>query len=178
MTAKIGLQDVRFHAPHGFYEEEHRMGNEFSIDVEVTATIDTAAREDDLGGTANYATIFKFLEIEMRKPTLLLEALAYRIAARLLDHFDNVSTVRLRLRKLNPPLGGKVAAAVVEIELGGGNGGPAGGLSAPELPGMPPSPGPPDSYRGPAQKFTFEDEPDDYGEEDYGEDDYGDEDDY
>lgn len=123
MTAKIGLEDVRFHAPHGFYEEEHRMGNEFSIDVEVEAAITGAAEHDDLGGTVNYATIYYLLQAEMKKPTQLLEALAYRMGNRILNQFDSVSSVKLRLRKLNPPLGGKVGAAVVEITVNAGSGG-------------------------------------------------------
>ncbi|MEM9835927.1 MAG: dihydroneopterin aldolase [Bacteroidota bacterium] len=132
MNAKIGLEDVRFHAPHGFYEEEHLAGNEFSIDVEVESNILGAATQDDLGGTVNYSTIYYLLQAEMKKPTQLLEALAYRMAARIQNQFPQVSSVRLRLRKLNPPLGGQVGAAVVEVNLGGS---PAGG-SIPGLSGM------------------------------------------
>jgi dihydroneopterin aldolase len=123
MTAKIGLEDVRIHAPHGFFEEEHLMGNEFSIDVEVEANISGAAQNDDLGGTVNYATIYYLIQAEMKKPTQLLEALAYRMGNRILNQFDSVSSVKLRLRKLNPPLGGKVGAAVVEVSLGASSGG-------------------------------------------------------
>jgi dihydroneopterin aldolase len=132
MTAKIGLEDVRIFAPHGFFEEEHLMGNEFSIDVEVEATITGAAQNDDLGGTVNYATIYYLLQAEMKKPTQLLEALAYRMGNRIMNQFDSVSSVKLRLRKLNPPLGGKVGAAVVEVTLGssGGGGGGYGGASS------------------------------------------------
>lgn len=131
MTAKIGLQDVRFHAPHGFFEEEHRMGNEFSVDVEVEASIGGAAQQDDLGGTVNYATIYYLVQAEMKKPTLLLEALAYRIGNRIQQQFDSVSSVKVRLRKLNPPLGGKVGAAFVEVNLGaGGGGGSFGGATS------------------------------------------------
>ena len=126
------------------------MGNEFSIDITVEATIDGAARNDDLGGTVNYATIYYLLQAEMKKPTQLLEALAYRMGNRILNQFDNASSVQLTLRKLNPPLGGKVAAAVVEIEIGGRGGG--GALPA-GLPGT--------SQR----KLTFEDETGD--DEDY-----------
>ncbi len=121
MTAIIGLEDVRFHAPHGFYEEEHLTGNEFSIDVEVEANISGAATQDDLGGTVNYSTIYYLLQAEMKKPTQLLEALAYRMASRIQRQFDQVSSVRLRLRKLHPPLGGQVGAAVVEVKLSGGS---------------------------------------------------------
>ena len=118
MTAKIGLTDVRFHAPHGFYEEEQLMGNEFSIDVTVEASVAGAAATDDLAGTVSYATIYYLLQAEMKKPTQLLEALAYRIGNRIMEQFDSVTTVTLRLSKLHPPLGGRVGAAFVEISLG------------------------------------------------------------
>ncbi len=84
------------------------MGNEFSIDVEVEASITGAAENDDLGGTVNYATIYYLLQAEMKKPTQLLEALAYRMGNRIMNQFDTVISVKLRLRKLNPPMGGKV----------------------------------------------------------------------
>lgn len=133
MTAKIGLEDIRIHAPHGFFDEEHRMGNEFSIDVEVEAGITSAAHDDDLGGTVNYATIYYLIQAEMKKPTQLLEALAYRMGNRIMNQFDSVTSVKLRLRKLNPPLGGKVGAAVVEVSLGssGGGDGRGYGMAAP-----------------------------------------------
>ncbi|CAH1000813.1 hypothetical protein LEM8419_01897 [Neolewinella maritima] len=132
MTAKIGLEDVRFHAPHGFYDEEQLMGNEFSIDVEVEADVALAASTDDLAGTVSYATIYYLLQAEMKKPTQLLEALAYRIGNRIMEQFDGVQSVRLKLRKLHPPLGGRVGAAYVEITLGGagGGGGAFGGMQA------------------------------------------------
>ncbi|WP_116125584.1 dihydroneopterin aldolase [Lewinella sp. IMCC34183] len=148
MTARIGLEDVRFHAPHGFFEEEHLMGNEFSIDVEVDAQVADAATEDDLGGTVNYATIYYLLQAEMKKPTQLLEALAYRMGSRILNQFDTVTAVRLKLRKLSPPLGGRVGAAYVEVSLGGPGG-------APGLPGA-------------GGQQTFEDPEEDFDDEDFG----------
>ncbi len=125
MIATIGLEDVRFHAPHGFFEEEQLMGNEFSIDVAVDTNVLTAAQGDDLGGTVNYATIYYLLQAEMKKPTQLLETLAYRMGSRIMNQFDGVTAVRIKLRKLTPPLGGRVGAAFVELELGGSGGQPA-----------------------------------------------------
>lgn len=123
MMTKIGLEDVRLHAPHGYYDEEQLMGNEFSIDVEVEAAVGPAAEQDELAGTINYATIYYLLQAEMKKPTRLLEALAHRMADRIFRQFEEVESVRLRLRKLNPPLGGRVGAAFVEVRLGGDTGG-------------------------------------------------------
>ncbi len=119
------------------------MGNEFSIDVEVEATITGAAQNDDLGGTVNYATIYYLLQAEMKKPTQLLEALAYRMGNRIMNQFDSVSSVKLRLRKLNPPLGGKVGAAVVEVNLGSAGGGGYRGASSSRQ----------DTFEDPAPRF-------------------------
>lgn len=146
MTAKIGLEDVRFHAAHGFFDEEQRMGNEFSIDVEVEALVTEAAEYDDLGGTVNYATIYYLLQAEMKKPTRLLEALAHRMAGRIVNQFDDIVSVRLKVRKLHPPLGGRVGAAYVEVSLRGDTGG------LPAIPGQ----------------HTFEDDPDDFDDLDFG----------
>lgn len=115
--AKIGLEDVRFYGPHGYYEEEKLMGTEFSIDLEVEAEVGMAAEHDDLAGTVSYATIYHLLQAEMKKPTLLLEALAHRMAVRVMQQFEGVSSVRLKLKKLAPPIGGRVGAAYVEISL-------------------------------------------------------------
>ena len=130
MNAKIGLQDVRFFGPHGYYDEENIMGNEFSIDVEVESSVLGAATQDDLGGTVNYSTIYYLLQAEMKKPSKLLEALAYRMANRIMNQFDSVTSVTLRLKKLHPPLGGKVGAAVVEISLGNQGSAGFGGAGA------------------------------------------------
>ncbi|WP_116109238.1 dihydroneopterin aldolase [Lewinella sp. IMCC34191] len=146
MTSKIGLEDVRFHAPHGFFDEEQVMGNEFSIDVTVEAMVMDAAEHDDLGGTVNYATIYYLLQAEMKKPTRLLEALAHRMAGRIKNQFDGVQSVTLKIRKLHPPLGGRVGAAFVEVTL------------SDNAPGMAAVPG----------QHTFEDDPDDYDDSGFG----------
>ena len=120
--AKIGLEDVRFNAPHGYYTEEHLTGNEFSIDVWVETDIGGAAVGDDLGQTVSYSTIYYLLQLEMKKPAKLLETLAQRMADRIQDQFPRVKGVTLKLRKLNPPLGGQVAAAFVEVSSSSGSG--------------------------------------------------------
>lgn len=116
--ATIGLEGARFTAPHGFYPEEQRTENEFVIDLYVDTSVQAAAMQDDLGLTVNYSTLYLLIQMEMRKPTQLIEALAQRIVDRVQDQFSRISGVRIRLRKLNPALSGPVAASVVEIATG------------------------------------------------------------
>lgn len=117
--AVISLEDVRFYAYHGFYEEEQTLGTEYIIDISVDVIIDDAADEDDLFQTVNYETLFLLCQAEMRSPSQLIESVAQRIVKRVEDLFDDkVRGVKLKLRKLNPPLGGRVGAAGIEITTG------------------------------------------------------------
>ena len=117
--AVIALEDVHFYAYHGFYEEEQIIGNEFVLDIYVETRIGAAAEEDDLYQTVNYETIYLLCLAEMRKPAMLIETVAQHIVDRIENHFDElVKGVKLKLRKLNPPLGGRVGCASIEITTG------------------------------------------------------------
>ncbi|MEN0049891.1 MAG: dihydroneopterin aldolase [Bacteroidota bacterium] len=130
--AVIALEGIHFHAFHGYYEEENLMGGEFVIDIYVTtASVQKAAMSDDLDGTVNYETIYFICKAEMKKTSKMIETVAQRILDRLVYQYgDKVQSIKIRLKKLNPPLGGKVACAYVELESGSGGGGaPKGGGS-------------------------------------------------
>lgn len=116
--AIIALEDVKFYARHGFYDEEQIIGGEFVIDIYVDATIMKAARLDDLGNTVNYETLFLICQSEMRKTKRLIETVAQNIIDRVQDHFDNVKGVKVRLRKIHPPMSGRVGSSFVMIESG------------------------------------------------------------
>lgn len=126
-TARIGIEGARFRAAHGYYPEEHKTENEFSVDLLVETNISLAARQDDLVGTVNYGTLYLIVQAEMRKPVQLIETLASRIVSRVESQFPMVSGIRLVVRKLNPPLGGEVASATIEITSGSFSGGGGGG---------------------------------------------------
>ena len=130
--AIIGLEGMLFHGPHGYYPEEEVLGNEFLIDVYVSANTSMAAMQDDLGSTVNYETIHLMIQSEMRKSAQLIETLAERIVSRINDFYDSIDGVKVVVRKLNPPLSGQVRAAYVELKTGsfqsGGSGGGGGSL--------------------------------------------------
>ena len=68
--------------------------------------------------TVNYETVYLLCQAVMREPSHLLEPLVDSIADRITDYFDNVEGVLVRLKKLNPPLGGRVASAWVMASKG------------------------------------------------------------
>ncbi|MCH2084932.1 MAG: dihydroneopterin aldolase [Saprospiraceae bacterium] len=116
--ALIALEDVQFFSYHGFYEEEQILGGEFIIDLYVETQIMRAARLDDLADTVNYETLYFICQSEMKKTRSLIETVAQSIVDRIETLFDSVRGVKIRLRKLNPPMGGRVGSAFVEIETG------------------------------------------------------------
>lgn len=117
--ATIALEGIHFYAYHGFYEEERIIGNHFILDVYVDIPITRAAATDDLYSTVNYEVVYRICQSEMRKPCRLLETLAQSIADRISGYFDEAGSVKVRVRKLNPPLGGRVESAYVEYSTGG-----------------------------------------------------------
>lgn len=133
--ALIALEGMRFYAYHGFYQEERIIGSEYIIDIHIDANTQMAAATDDLYKTVNYETIYLICQAEMRKSTQLLEALAQRIESKINNIFGRkVMGLKICIRKMNPPLGGRVDCSFVEIDnlpssqKGGGKSGGFGGF--------------------------------------------------
>jgi dihydroneopterin aldolase len=116
MPSTIALEGMRFFAYHGFYEEERKIGNEFVVDVTIQTDVDSAAATDDLYKTINYETIYQICEANMRRPSKLLENVVQRIALDIKHQFGTIREMSVSIRKLNPPLGGRVDAARVEVD--------------------------------------------------------------
>ena len=138
--ATIALEGMHFRAFHGFYAEENITGNDFLLDVYVETDIEEAAETDNLYEeveedseedeqplSVNYETIYLLCESEMRKTAKLLETVVQRIANRIDEYFTFkkngkeialIKGTRIRLKKLNPPLHGKVDCAFVELSTG------------------------------------------------------------
>ncbi len=120
--ARISLENVRFRANHGLYEEERILGNDFILDIWINtdiknATVVTEHQVDKVDKTVNYEIVYEICRIEMSKPQKLLETVVEEIIYRLKIHFKNMQMVQVRLRKMNPPLGGQVEfAAINEIK--------------------------------------------------------------
>lgn len=113
--AIIALEGMHFYAYHGYYEEEQTVGNHYIVDVYVHTTVMLAAATDALESTVNYETIYQICKLEMKKPVKLLETVAQRMLKRIKGQFSGVSKVTVRISKQQPPLGGRVERAFVEL---------------------------------------------------------------
>lgn len=114
--ALIGLEGMRFFAYHGFYPEENVLGTEYVVDVYLETNFSNAAGADDLYQTINYETVYRICEVEMRTNSKLIEALAGRIVLNIKRQFSGLAGIKVRVRKMNPPLPGPVDNALVEVD--------------------------------------------------------------
>lgn len=113
----IALEGMRFHAFHGVHDAERILGTEFVVDIYIqTAQTAAAGASDDPASALNYETVHYICKQEMAKPRNLIEAVAVGIINRMKAQFDSMASLKVRVRKNNPPLGARVDASVVEEE--------------------------------------------------------------
>ncbi|MCC6585066.1 MAG: dihydroneopterin aldolase [Chitinophagales bacterium] len=112
----IGLEGMEFYARHGVYEEEQKIGGKYIVDVWVHTNTQKAEQNDELDGTVNYVQIYTAVQKNMQEPVKLIERLARKIIDDIRLFVVKEDTIRVKIRKLNPPLGYKVEASVVEME--------------------------------------------------------------
>lgn len=104
--AIISLEGAEFYAYHGFYEEERKIGNKYSIDISVAVEASLAAAHDQLQSTVNYEDLYTIIREEMQIPSQLLENIAHRIIERTYTRYPHIEWTEVSVSKFNPPVGG------------------------------------------------------------------------
>ena len=79
MTTKIELEKMRFYAYHGVMPQETKEGNDFVVDLILTAPLEQAVKSDELDDTINYAAVYAVVKEQMDIPSKLIEHAAGRI---------------------------------------------------------------------------------------------------
>ncbi len=111
----IRIKNAKFYAHHGVLDAERMSGGMFEIDAEMTCDVTEAETEDELKKTLDYEKAYKFIkEVVSGEKFFLIEALAYRIALKIIKNFEMVQKVVIKVRKTTPPLGG--LTDYVEVE--------------------------------------------------------------
>lgn len=116
---KIYLNSMEFYGNHGVFTEETVLGQRFTVNVVLETDLKAAGRSDKLEKTINYAEIFTICqEVVEGKRFDLIEAVAENIAAEILDKFERVENVQVKVTKPNPPIKGIYDSVAVEITRG------------------------------------------------------------
>ncbi|MBQ8463634.1 MAG: dihydroneopterin aldolase [Prevotella sp.] len=114
----VFLRDVRLYAFHGVLPQERRVGGWFLVSLRVHYyNVMKACSSDDVDDTLNYAVLLDIVRREMQQPSSLLEHVAGRIARSVFDRYPDADSVDVTLTKENPPMGGSLQGAGVELHL-------------------------------------------------------------
>ncbi len=111
---KVLIEGLRVNAVIGIFEWERQIEQPVLIDLVMTVDTRAAAMSDDIQDAVNYALVAEQVtELTRSLKPQLLETLANKLAAMILNHFSTVQTVQVKVKK---PLAVKGAQAVgIEI---------------------------------------------------------------
>ena len=104
----IKISNIRVYAYHGCLVEEGKIGSDYRIDLKVKANLKPSAKSDQLADTVDYVHLNRIVKEEMAVRTKLLETVAKLILDRILRELSIVNEAKIKVSKLNPPIGGNV----------------------------------------------------------------------
>ncbi len=113
---EIFIEDMEFFAFHGHYDEEKFAGNRFTVSIYLFTDTSKAEKSDNLDDALNYQVVYAIISDIMRNTkSNLVENLASNILDALFSRFTQLHEARIRIAKLNPPMGGKIGKVGIEI---------------------------------------------------------------
>jgi dihydroneopterin aldolase len=113
----ILLRGLTFYGYHGARAEERALGQRFVVDLRLELDLRTAGVSDDLADTVDYSRVHRAVaDVLEGEPRNLIESVAERIAAVLLDRFPPIRLVHVTVWKPGAPLAGATAGSVA-VEL-------------------------------------------------------------
>jgi dihydroneopterin aldolase len=113
---KLLLEGMLFHARHGVFPEERILTGKFEVNLQLLINADSALQSDQVTDAVNYTAVFAIIKREMEQPVNLLERLAKKIMDSLYVELSNIQHIKIRISKLNPPVGGEMEKFSVELE--------------------------------------------------------------
>jgi dihydroneopterin aldolase len=112
----IEIEGMEFYAYHGHFPAEQVVGNRFIVDLTLFTDCTKVVQSDDLSDAINYQEVYLVVKEEMQITSHLLEHVAGRILNRLYVEFGSLEKAKVKISKLNPPLGGEIEKVSVTLE--------------------------------------------------------------
>ena len=108
---------MRFYAHHGCFSQERAIGTHFVVDLSFNTDTTRAEQSDSIADTVSYLDVYQTVRREMQQPSNLLEHVARRVGEAVLKEYPAVTDIKVKISKMNPPLGGQMHSVSVELEL-------------------------------------------------------------
>src|SRR5690554_8229736 len=96
---KVSLEGIEFHAYHGVFSEEKKLGNRFTVDIHVETDFKKGMLDDDLKSTVDYVRLYQIAQSHMQVPVKLLEHLAHLMIKDILSAYSNLASVRIIIKR-------------------------------------------------------------------------------
>lgn len=116
MINRINIEGIKLYAFHGCLEEEAKIGANYIVDVYLTTDFSKAAISDELKETIDYCAIYELSKRQMAIRSKLIEHVCKRIFDEIAAEFKTLTSLRVKITKLNPPMNGNVESVSVEME--------------------------------------------------------------
>lgn len=105
MSDTIFIRGLTLHAYHGVMAHEAKVGQTFSLDLDLTIDLSDAARTDRLAHTVSYDQVVETARKAFcAKSYKLIEAAAGAVADAVLSKFGKITAVRITVHKPHAPI--------------------------------------------------------------------------
>ncbi|PRY94392.1 dihydroneopterin aldolase [Marinilabilia salmonicolor] len=115
-TGIIELEEMEFYAYHGCFREENVVGNRFLVNISIRTDMTRPMQTDNINDALNYVQVYNLVRTEMQQTSNLLEHVTARVMDSLCRHFPDIEWLRVKISKMNPPMGGQMRNVSVTLE--------------------------------------------------------------
>lgn len=112
----IDLEEMEFYAYHGCFREENVVGNRFLVNISIRTDMSRPMQTDNINDALNYVKVYELVRTEMQQTSNLLEHVTARVIDSLFRHFSEIQWARVKISKMNPPMGGQMNNVSVTLE--------------------------------------------------------------
>lgn len=116
-TITVSLSNVALFAYIGVFEQERLVGNEFHVDVDLSYPAPIKVNDSDLNTLISYADIYEMVKDIMAIPCQLIETKVQEISYMLRNRWPKVTSGRVKITKVTPPIPNFIGSASVEYEF-------------------------------------------------------------
>ena len=116
MTDGVFISGLALHAYHGVMPHEAKVGQTFTLDIELAIDLSEASRSDKLAHTVGYDQVAAVASTTFcARRYRLVEAAAAAVAEAVLDRFMAAESVRVTVHKPHAPIAATFADVGVSI---------------------------------------------------------------
>src|SRR2546428_4479876 len=117
LPGRIIIRGLRCRGRQGPTSADRQQAHDYLVDVELSVDIADAVAKDELAAALNISEIASCVRKEVaRRPRVLLERMTADVARALLERFERITEVRVKVEKPEPA-GLDAAAEAVEVTL-------------------------------------------------------------